>query len=106
MGKVLLEAYRKGCILDGWSESFKFEAWLDAFKECGIDWAFYANRERAKDEILPWDFIDCGVTREFLWKEKEKSEKAETTKDCRLGCNGCGLQRFKGVCDHACNSGI
>lgn len=106
MGQVLLKAYQKGCILDGWSESFKFDAWLDAFRECGIDWTFYANREREKDEILPWDFIDCGVTREFLWKEKEKSEKAETTKDCRLGCNGCGLQRFKGVCDHACNSGI
>lgn len=106
MGQVLLKAFEKGCILDGWSEQFKFDAWLEAFSDCGIDYHFYANRERSKDEILPWDFIDCGVTREFLWREKEKSERAETTKDCRLGCNGCGLQRFKGVCDHACDRGI
>ena len=101
MGKVLLKAFEKGCILDGWSDQFKFDAWLEAFEECGLDYHFYANRERRKDEILPWDFIDCGVTRDFLWREKEKSERAETTRDCRLGCNGCGLQRFKGVCDCA-----
>ncbi len=106
MGQVLLKAFEKGCILDGWSEQFKFDSWLEAFRDCGLDYHFYANRERAKDEILPWDFIDCGVTRAFLWKEKERSERAETTKDCRLGCNGCGLQRFKGVCDHACDRDI
>ncbi len=98
MGKVLLRAFEKGCILDGWSEQFKYDAWREAFQETGIDPAFYAFRRREKDEILPWDHIDCGVTKEFLWREKEKADKAATTRDCRQGCNGCGLQRYKGVC--------
>lgn len=98
MGKVLLRAYEKGCILDGWGEHFNYEAWREAFEETGIDPAFYAFRRREKDEILPWDHIDCGVTKEFLWREKEKADQAKTTKDCRQGCNGCGLQRYKGVC--------
>ncbi len=98
LGKVLLCAFEKGCILDGWSEQFKYDAWREAFEETGIDPAFYAFRRREKDEILPWDHIDCGVTKEFLWREKEKADKAATTKDCRQGCNGCGLQRYKGVC--------
>lgn len=98
MGKVLLRAFEKGCMLDGWSEQFKYDTWMEAFRECGVDPAFYAYRRREKDEILPWDFIDSGVTKEFLWREKQKADRAETTKDCRKGCNGCGLQRFKGVC--------
>lgn len=98
MGRVLLRAFEKGCMLDGWSEQFKYDTWMEAFQECGIDPAFYAYRRREKDEILPWDFIDSGVTKEYLWREKQKADRAETTKDCRKGCNGCGLQRFKGVC--------
>ena len=98
MGKVLLRAFEKGCILDGWGELFNYEAWREAFEETGIDPAFYAFRRRDKEEILPWDHIDCGVSKEFLWREKEKADQAATTKDCRKGCNGCGLQRFKGVC--------
>lgn len=100
MGQVLLHAYQKGCMLDGWTELFKYDMWREAFAELGIDPAFYAYRRREKDEIMPWDVIDCGVTKEFLWREKEKAEKAQTTKDCRKGCNGCGLQRFKGVCKY------
>ncbi len=98
MGKVLLRAFEKGCILDGWSEQFNYEAWREAFEETGVDPAFYAFRRREKDEILPWDHIDCGVTKEYLWREKEKADRAATTRDCRKGCNGCGLQRYKGVC--------
>lgn len=98
---VLRKAYEKGCILDGWSEQFRYDRWLEAFEECGLDPSFYANRERGKEEVLPWDHLDCGVTKAFLWREKEKSDRAETTRDCRLGCNGCGLQRFRGVCEHA-----
>ena len=98
MGKVLLRAFEKGCMLDGWGELFRYDLWREAFEETGIDPAFYAFRRREKDEILPWDHIDCGVTKEFLWREKEKADQAATTKDCRKGCNGCGLQRFKGVC--------
>ena len=98
---MLLTAYRLGCILDGWTETFRFDTWMEAFKACGLDPAFYANRERGRDEILPWDHIDSGITKQFLWHEKEKSEQAVTTKDCRKGCNGCGLQRWKGVCGYA-----
>lgn len=98
MGQVLLRAFEKGCMLDGWTEHFKYDTWMEAFDECGVDPAFYAYRRREKDEILPWDFIDSGITKEFLWREKEKAERAETTRDCRKGCNGCGLHRFKGVC--------
>ena len=105
-GAVLKRAWEKGCILDGWNETFRYDSWMEAFKECGLDPAFYANRERTKEEILPWDHIDSGVTKQFLWHEKEKSERAETTKDCRKGCNGCGIQRWKGVCAYANAGGI
>ena len=98
LGRVLRRAFERGCILDGWSEMFRFDQWMAAFADCGLDPAFYANRERGRDEILPWDFLDCGVTKQYLWREKEKSERAETTKDCRLGCNGCGIHRLEGVC--------
>ncbi len=101
IGAVLKRAWEKGCILDGWNETFRYDLWMEAFRECGLDPAFYANRERAEDEILPWDHIDSGVTKAFLWREKLKSERAETTKDCRKGCNGCGIQRWKGVCAYA-----
>ena len=98
MGQVLLKAFELGCILDGWSEQFKFDKWMEAFETCHVDPEFYAYRRREKNEILPWDFIDAGVTKQYLWHEKEKAERAETTKDCRKGCNGCGLQRYEGVC--------
>ena len=101
IGAVLKKAYEKGCVLDGWNETFRFDKWMEAFRECGLDPAFYANRERMKEETLPWDHIDSGVTKAFLWHEKEKSDRTETTKDCRRGCNGCGLQRLKGVCSYA-----
>ena len=101
MGNVLKRAFEKGCLLDGWNETFRYDLWMEAFRECGLDPAFYAHRERSKDEVLPWDHIDSGITKQFLWHEKEKSERAETTKDCRKGCNGCGLQRWKGVCSYA-----
>ena len=101
MGLVLKRAYERGCMLDGWNDQFKFDEWMQAFADCGIDPAFYANRERGKEEILPWDFLDCGVTKTFLWREKEKSDRAETTRDCRKGCNGCGIQRIRGLCAYA-----
>ncbi|MBR7173664.1 MAG: TIGR03960 family B12-binding radical SAM protein [Clostridia bacterium] len=101
MGLVLKRAYERGCMLDGWNDQFKFDEWMQAFADCGIDPAFYANRERGKEEILPWDFLDCGVTKAFLWREKEKSDRAETTRDCRKGCNGCGIQRIRGLCAYA-----
>lgn len=105
LGAVLRRAYEKGCILDGWSETFDFNKWMEAFRECGLDPAFYANRIRPADEILPWDHIDSGISKAYLRKEKEKSNRAEVTKDCRQGCNGCGLQRYDGICSWAKGKG-
>ncbi len=98
LGKVLRKAYEKGCILDGWSETFRFDLWMEAFRECDLDPAFYANRERPEDEVFPWDHIDSGISKSFLWRERQKSLRAETTRDCRQGCNACGLQKLDGIC--------
>ena len=92
VGKLILKAYEKGQIFDGWSEFFHYNRWVEAMEESGIDGDFYANRERSRGEMLPWDFIDIGVKKDYLWKEFEKSKKGETTKDCRKGCNRCGIE--------------
>ncbi|MBQ9325986.1 MAG: TIGR03960 family B12-binding radical SAM protein [Clostridia bacterium] len=101
LGAVLLRAYARGCMLDGWTEQFRFDEWVQAFADCGLDIGFYAFRRRDRNEILPWDMIDAGVTKAFLWREYEKSQCAEVTPDCRKGCHGCGIQRWKGVCHYA-----
>ena len=88
---VLIKAFEKGCKFDGWSEYFKFDAWMEALKECNVDGDFYAYRERSYDEILPWDFIDIGVNRSYLVRENEKAKKVELTQNCRKGCTGCGI---------------
>jgi radical SAM family uncharacterized protein len=96
---VLVKAFEKGAKFDGWSEHFNFDIWMDAFKECGVDGDFYPYRSRSYDEILPWDFIDSGVTKEFLIKENEKAKNAEVTPDCRLGCTNCGVNtKLEGKC--------
>jgi radical SAM family uncharacterized protein len=88
---VLIKAFENGAKFDGWSEYFSFEIWMDALKECGVDGDFYAYRDRSYEEILPWDFIDIGVDKEFLIKENEKAKNASLTPDCRLGCTLCGV---------------
>lgn len=98
MSDVLYRAWELGCLLDGWNECFHYDLWLQAFSDCGLDPDFYAHRRRGLDELLPWDFIDAGISKAFLHREYEKALRAETTKDCRHGCNGCGLQERKGVC--------
>ena len=98
MAQVLQRAYELGCRLDGWNEQFKYDAWMKAFEDTGTDPAFYASRVRDKAELLPWDFVDIGVTKAYLWRENERAQRAETTPDCREGCEGCGLRRFDGVC--------
>ena len=95
---VLEAAWRLGCRFDGWSDQFSFEKWMQAFEDCGVDPAFYANRRREKDELLPWAFIDAGVTQAYLWRERERAMQAVITPDCRKGCQGCGLKRFEGAC--------
>lgn len=91
LSKVLMSAYKKGCMLDGWQEHFKYDSWMEAFEECGIDYKFYTGRERSYDEILPWDFIDVGVSREFLKKENERAREGVVTPNCRTKCSGCGI---------------
>ncbi|MDZ4993983.1 TIGR03960 family B12-binding radical SAM protein [Clostridium perfringens] len=88
---VLIKAYEKGAKFDGWSEYFNFELWQEAMAECNVDGDFYAYRERSYDEVLPWDFIDIGVTRKYLERENEKAKTAELTQNCRKGCTGCGV---------------
>ena len=99
LNQVILRAYEKGCIYDAWSEFYKNDLWFEAFEECGIDPDFYTVRERADDEIFPWDFLDCGVSREFLLKEWHRAQQETVTPNCRMQCQGCGAGRFKtGVC--------
>ncbi len=98
MADALYRAWELGCMLDGWNEYFHYDLWLQAFEECGLDVDFYAHRVRSKDERLPWDHINAYIDKSFLWREYEKAMHAETTRDCREGCNGCGLQKLKGVC--------
>lgn len=99
LNKAILFAYQKGCMYDAWSEYYKNDVWFDTFKECGIDPSFYTTRERSDDEIFPWDFLDCGVSREFLLREWHKAKEENTTPNCRLQCQGCGASRFRtGVC--------
>jgi len=97
---VLERAWELGCRFDGWSDQFRYELWLRAFAECGLDPSFYANRTREKEEPLPWAFVDSGVTLDYLWREYGRSLCADTTPDCRQGCQGCGLRReeFEGAC--------
>ena len=91
LGEVLIKAFEKGAKFDGWSEYFDFEIWKEALEEAKVDGDFFAYRERTYDEILPWDFIDIGVTRKYLEVENEKAKKAELTQNCRKGCTGCGV---------------
>ncbi len=98
MGDVIEAAWKRGCRLDGWREHFKYEEWMNAFADCGIDPAFYSARERTSDEVLPWTIIDSGVTQQYLWLERQRAVSGQTTPDCRDGCEGCGLTRFAGAC--------
>ncbi len=96
---VILNAYKKGCIYDSWTESFDNEKWMKAFDECGVSIDFYNTRERDLDEILPWDFIDTGVTKAFLKREWENAHNEKVTLNCKARCSGCGVSRFKtGIC--------
>ena len=99
IGQAILKVYETGGIFDAWSEYFDYQRWLDAFAECGIDPDFYTMRERSMDEIFPWDFIDTGVTKEFLKREWNNAMKETVTPNCRMRCSGCGVKKFGGgVC--------
>ena len=99
LGDVLITANELGCKFDGWTDFFDYEKWLKAFELNGIDPKFYAHRELSYDEILPWDYADISVSKEFLKQEREKAYKGEVTASCRENCAHCGAARFKGgVC--------
>ena len=99
LNEVVLRAYKKGCIYDAWSEYYHHDVWLETFEECGIDPDFYTTRERSEDEIFPWDFIDCGVTKAFLLREWKNAQKELVTPNCKQQCNGCGAARYGcGIC--------
>jgi radical SAM family uncharacterized protein/radical SAM-linked protein len=91
---VLMEAWSRGARFDAWSEHFTSELWMESFRSCGIDPDFYLSRKRSTEEVLPWDHIDCGVTKSFFKREWERALKGEATPDCRRRCSECG------VCDH------
>lgn len=96
LAPVLEYAVRHGARLDGWDEYFHNDIWMEAFRVCGVDPAFYAQREYGRDELLPWQTIDVGVRQDFLWNERELAHQSQTTPDCRIGCSGCGANRLEG----------
>ncbi len=96
LSKTLELAYKKGCIFDGWTECFDFQKWQEVFEEAGLDMAFYAYRERPYDEVMPFDHLDYGVTKDFLIHEHKKALQAEVTKPCNLACASCGVNKLLG----------
>ena len=101
LSKVLLRAHELGCKLDSWDEYFRYDLWMQAFSDCGVDPEFYTTRGFAEDEILPWQTIDIGVSRDFFLRERALAYESVTTPDCRTKCAGCGARSLseRGVCD-------
>jgi len=100
VGKVLEEVWRRGCKLEAWSDFFRYEAWTEALAACGMDVGFYTTRERGENEIMPWDHLNMGVTKQHLWRENQQAVKGVLSPDCRRGCVGCGAKNLNGgSCD-------
>lgn len=101
LGRVVEEAWRRGAKMDAWQDYYNLQTWMDAFDACGMDPAFYANRVREKDEILPWSMISSGVSQNYLWRERERAYEGVVTPDCRQKCTGCGANCLieGGKCD-------
>lgn len=99
LSKVIYDAYKNGCMFDSWSEFFDNKKWMDAFEKNGVSIEFYTTRQRPVSELLPWDFIDIGVTKKFLANEWERAKQGVVTPNCRERCSGCGAAKFGGgVC--------
>lgn len=96
LSAVMYECFKDGMKFDAWSECFSYEKWLGAFEKAGLDMGFYANRRFEDDEVFPWEIIDCGVTREFLARERKKAYEGKTTANCREQCSGCGADKLGG----------
>lgn len=100
LSKVIELAWKKGCKFDSWDDQFKYDMWMEAFEEAGLDPKFYANRRRDFDEILPWDHLDYGINKKFLINENKKAHESITTPHCRIQCAGCGSNKLNGgKCD-------
>ena len=103
LADVLESAWRKGCRFDGWDDQFRFDLWREAFDEAGVSMAFYANRRRSFDEVLPWDHLDYGVSKTYLQRENARAAESRTTPHCRIRCGGCGADKLNGgKCDARC----
>ena len=103
--QVIRRVYEKGSFYDAWGEYYNNERWLETLEECGLSVDFYSHRERSLDEKLPWDFIDCGVSKEFLKREWEKAKREEVSENCSLKCQGCGAAKFGcGICKASRNA--
>ena len=99
VGAAIEEAYRQGALFDAWSEYWDWDRWVSAMEKTGVDLAFYTKRQRTEDELLPWDFIDCGVTKKFLLDEWHRALDGIVTPNCRENCNACGAMKYKcGIC--------
>ncbi len=97
--QVIRRVYEKGGFFEAWGEYYDNERWLEAMEECGLSVDFYTHRERSLEEILPWDFIDCGVTKDFLKREWQKAQRGEVSENCSQKCQGCGAAAFGcGIC--------
>ena len=96
LSRVLVEAYKSGCCFDGWAEHFKFDTWVECFKKCGIDMAFFANRPIPLEEITPWEHFSYGVDKRFLIEEYQRAQRAQTTMPCNRKCSGCGANKLMG----------
>ncbi|MDE6916892.1 MAG: TIGR03960 family B12-binding radical SAM protein, partial [Lachnospiraceae bacterium] len=95
----ILRAYQKGCIFDAWGEYYRHDVWMETFAECGVDIGFYTTRERGLDEVFPWDFIDCGVSKAFLQREWKRALAGQVTPNCQEQCSACGAAKFAcGIC--------
>ncbi len=96
LADVIRRVYEKGCFYDAWSEYFKNDVWLESLEECGLNVDFYTTRVRGAEEIFPWDFIDAGITKEFLYREWLKAQQEIISENCKHKCQGCGAARFGG----------
>ena len=96
LGDVIERVYRSGAWLESWEERFDLSRWEEALAACGLTGSFYANRTRAYDEIMPWDHLDYGISREFLQRENRRAHDAKTTPNCRQACAACGANRLLG----------
>lgn len=106
LSRVIEDAYRRGCIFDSWTDFFQKDVWEKVLEDNRVSRDFYNYREREKEEILPWDFIDIGVSKEFLWREYENAKNEIVTPNCRQKCSGCGAMKFgAGVCLEASRKG-